>query len=197
MCHFFVCNIFFSSSGYPINSIFQCQYINLWDVFDGTFSFLTIRVPVITKLFRVVTCGEELSPINTYYISTVWLCWVRWQIKYKSAPAECMDTTIKQGADIKLETLKHDSLTKWPTWGHVNVWKIYISIFMSFIANKPGRLLILGRTFITQTLKSSPTSCSNFTISQNLSCWEVTSHGLESLDFLEISLILKVKYGNH
>ena len=66
----------------------------------------------------------------------------------------------RQGADIVLEAPKHDPLIKWPTWGHVTVWKIYISIFMRFIPNKFGRLLTLGRIFITQMLKSSPTSCS-------------------------------------
>ena len=38
---------------------------------------------------------------------------------------------------------------------------------MKFIANKLGRLLILGRIFITQTLKSLPTSCFP-------DCWNVS-----------------------
>ena len=67
----------------------------------------------------------------------------------------------RQGADIVAEAPKHDPLIKWPIWGHVTVWKIYISIFMRFIANELGRLLTLGRIFITQMLKSSPTSCWN------------------------------------
>ena len=65
----------------------------------------------------------------------------------------------RQGADIVLEAPKHDALIKWPAWGHVFVWNIYISIFMKFVANKLGRLLTLGRIFIVETLKSSPTSC--------------------------------------
>ena len=35
-------------------------------VFDEAFFLLTIRMPMTTKLFRVVTCGEELSPINMH-----------------------------------------------------------------------------------------------------------------------------------
>ena len=54
----------------------------------------------------------------------------------------------RQGADIVLEALKHDPLIEWTRWGHLTVWKIYISIFMRFIANKLGRLLTLGRIFI-------------------------------------------------
>ena len=65
----------------------------------------------------------------------------------------------RQGDDLMLEAPKHDPLIKWPTWGHVATFKIYISIFMRFIANKLGSLLTLGRIFRTQTLKSSPISC--------------------------------------
>ena len=65
----------------------------------------------------------------------------------------------RQGADIVLEAPKHDLLIKWQTWGHVTVWKIHISIFKRFIANKVGSLLTLGRMFSTQTLKSSLPSC--------------------------------------
>ena len=66
----------------------------------------------------------------------------------------------RQGADLVFEAFKRVPLIKWPTWGHVTVWIIYICIFMRFIANKHGRLLTLGRKFSTQTLKSSSTSCS-------------------------------------
>ena len=45
-------------------------------------------MPMVTKLFRVVTCGDELSPINAHDISMEWSCWVKWQIKYISPPAE-------------------------------------------------------------------------------------------------------------
>ena len=65
----------------------------------------------------------------------------------------------RQGANLVLEAPKHDPLIKLPTWGHMNVWKIYISTFMRFIANKLGRVLIFGKIFSMQTLKSSPTSC--------------------------------------
>ena len=65
----------------------------------------------------------------------------------------------RQVDDIVLEAPKHDPLIKWPTWGHMTLSKIYISISARVIANKLGNLLILGRIFIMQSLKSSPTSC--------------------------------------
>ena len=83
----------------------------------------------------------------------------------------------RQGADIVLEAPKHDPLIKWPIWGHMNVWKIYISIFMRFISNKLGRLLTLGRIFITQTFKSSPNSCYDWFWNFCLSCWMKWWHG--------------------
>ena len=32
--------------------------------FDEAFSLLTVRIPMVTKLSRVMTCYEELQPIN-------------------------------------------------------------------------------------------------------------------------------------
>ena len=93
-------------------------------------------------------------------ISKEWSCCVTWQVKYISPPAKDVSTHNRQRADMVLEAPKHDPLTKWSTWGHMTVWKFYISIFMRFKANKLGRLLILGRIFIMQTLK--PTSCLNY-----------------------------------
>ena len=94
----------------------------------------------------------------------------------------------RQGADIVLEAPKHDPLIKWPTWDHVTVWKIYISIFMRFIANKLGRLVTLGRIFITQMLKSSPTSCLlvSFQIGQQLFCFMKThQHSSDQIKILK------------
>ena len=45
-------------------------------VFDETFFLLTIKMPMIIKIFRVVTCCKELSPIYMHDISTKWSCWV-------------------------------------------------------------------------------------------------------------------------
>ena len=56
-------------------------------VFDEVFFLLTIRMTMVTKLFRVVTCCDEFSPINSRGISTEWSCWVTWQIKFTSPPA--------------------------------------------------------------------------------------------------------------
>ena len=45
-------------------------------------------MPMATKLFRVVTCCEELWPINMHDTSIEWSCGAMWQIKYISPPAE-------------------------------------------------------------------------------------------------------------
>ena len=59
--------IFFSPSGYPINSIFQWPYLFIGFIFlMKHFFFLTIRMPMVTNFFGVVTCCEELSPINMH-----------------------------------------------------------------------------------------------------------------------------------
>ena len=41
-------------------------------VFDEVFFLLTIRMPIATKFFRVVTCCEELSLINMHDTSIEW-----------------------------------------------------------------------------------------------------------------------------
>ena len=87
MYHFCGCNIFFSRSRYPIHSMFWCQYVVIrcfwWSIFplnyQNTYGHQTFQ-----------GCGiiEELSPVNTHEISTEWSCWVKWQIKYISPPAD-------------------------------------------------------------------------------------------------------------
>ena len=73
--HFCVCDIFFYLVVIQSTQFFSvCTYIS--DVFGEAFFVLTIRMPMVTKLFRVVTCGEELSLINTHDISTEGSCWV-------------------------------------------------------------------------------------------------------------------------
>ena len=85
-------NVFFLSLG----TFFQIVYF--WSselhfsvavhihVFDEPFFLLTIRTHMATKLFMVVTCSKELSPINMYDTSIHWSCWVTWQIKFKKMP---------------------------------------------------------------------------------------------------------------
>ena len=51
-------------------------------VFDEPFFLLTIRMLMITKLFRVVTCCKQLSPMYMHGISTGWFWGATWQIKY-------------------------------------------------------------------------------------------------------------------
>ena len=86
-------------------------------------------------------------------------CEITWQIKHMSLPAEKYGQQSRQAADLVKETPKHNPLITWPKRGHVTIWKIYISTFVTFIANKLGKLLTLGRIFSMQMLKSSPTSC--------------------------------------
>ena len=126
MYHVFVCDIFFLPSGHPINSVFQCQFLVI-RCFDEAFFLLTIRIPMVTKLFRVVICGEELPPIisMTCQLSGLvesrdkWNTFLYLQKMYQHHNME--------DADIVLEASNHDPLIKWPTWDHVAVWKIYRS----------------------------------------------------------------------
>ena len=102
-------------------------------VFDRAFSFLTIITPMVTKLFRVVTC-----------------CKVRCCLVVEAGN--------RQGAELVAETPKHDPLII-NIRSSDCLKNLYISILMRFIGNKLGRLLTIGRIFSTQTLKSSPISC--------------------------------------
>ena len=43
-------------------------------VFDEAFSLLIIRMPIVTKLVRMVTYREELPPINLHDTSIWWSC---------------------------------------------------------------------------------------------------------------------------
>ena len=71
-------------------------------VFDKAFFLLTIRMPMITKLSRVVACFKELSPTNAHDISTEWPCGVT-QIKYIYLYLQKMYRHHKrQGADLVL-----------------------------------------------------------------------------------------------
>ena len=65
------------------------------DVFDEAFSLLTMRILMMTKLFNVVTCCEELSHINIHDITTEWSSGVAWQIKYISPPSKDVSTPHK------------------------------------------------------------------------------------------------------
>ena len=58
----------------------------------------------------------------------------------------------------RLTPLKpHDPFIAWPTWGHVTIWKIYVSTLTRLMATKLGMLLTSVRRFSTQTLKFSST----------------------------------------
>ena len=45
-----------------------CTYLYKVRVFDEVVFLLTIRMPMIVKIFRVVTCCKELSPIYMHDI---------------------------------------------------------------------------------------------------------------------------------
>ena len=95
----------------------------------------------------------------------------------------------KHGADLIVEAPKHDPLIKWPTWGHVTVWKIYISIFTRFITNKLRILLTLGGIFSMQTLKSSPTCCYVFILAAVQYLYEslMSKLGIEKIFYYSFS----------
>ena len=93
--------------------------------------------------------------INLRNLAIRWSCEVTWQIKYTSSCSRPMDT--KLGAELQWEASIFKStwsLIKWPTWGHVAIWKVCISTITKLIASKPGRVN-LREEFGTQRLKSS------------------------------------------
>ena len=63
-------------------------YIYKISVFDEAFFHLIIRMPMITKLFRVVTCCKELSLI---YVNDIFAVTNKIHI---SICRECIDTTL-------------------------------------------------------------------------------------------------------
>ena len=81
---------FFSGSTYKIY------------VFHEIFFLLTIRL--CTKLFRVVPCCEQLSPINMHDISTKWSCGVSC---YTYLHLQMFQHHTRQSADLVQETPKH------------------------------------------------------------------------------------------
>ena len=104
--HFWGCDIFFSPSD-SISSVFQWQYLLIrFHVFNEANFLLTIKMPIVTKLIRVVTCCEELSLINMHDISTEWFCGVTWQIKYISQPAEDVSIWLLHKWNIGLKWVK-------------------------------------------------------------------------------------------
>ena len=63
--------------------------------FHEVFFLFAIRMPTVTKLYRVVAYCEELSPMNMHDTRMEWSCGVTWQIRYISPPAEdAMDTKL-------------------------------------------------------------------------------------------------------
>ena len=160
MYHFCVCDNFFSPSGYPINSLFQCKYVFIrcfrWNIF-----LLNYQNAYGHQTFQ---CGDmwqgALTHKYPWHFNGVALLGHVTNKIHISICRKCIDITVGKVLTLcQLEAPTHGPLIKWPTWGHVTAWKIYISIFMRFIANKLGKLLTLGRIFITQIIKSSPTSC--------------------------------------
>ena len=104
--HFWDCDIFFSLS-HVINSVFQWHYILIrFHVFDERIFLLTIEMPIVTKLARVVTWCEELSFINVHGISTEWFCGVTWQIKYIFQPEEDVSNWLLHKWNIELKYVK-------------------------------------------------------------------------------------------
>ena len=57
-------------------SVSRAVHIYKIHVFDEAFLLLTIKMPIVTKLFRAGTYSEDLSPINMHDISTEWSCWL-------------------------------------------------------------------------------------------------------------------------
>ena len=70
---------------YPMNLIFQWQYIFIRFMFLMEHFLLTTRISMITKLFNIATCCKKLHDISEEAEGS---CGIMWQIKYISPPAE-------------------------------------------------------------------------------------------------------------
>ena len=89
--------------------------INKIHVFDEAFVLLTIRMPMATKLSRVVTCCDELSPTNMHDTLVEWSCGITWQIKFMSPPSEDVWTPNKASCWLSIrgsQTWPLDQMTK-------------------------------------------------------------------------------------
>ena len=94
-------------------------------------------MPMVTKLARVVKYLEELPPINSHDPSRRWSCEITWQMKYISICRRPMNTKLGKVLTYRkrLSPLKpHDLAITWTMWGHVTIWKIYISTFARLVA---------------------------------------------------------------
>ena len=145
---------------------------------------LTKRVPMITKLGRLVTYLKELLPlelINTkttvtsqkmmgshlYNHKSLWSYGLarshdKLNPLYFSTTIMPIDTKLNKMTTSRerLPPLKqHDPLIMWPTWGHMAIWKIFISTFTIIMATNLCSVLTSERSFSMETLKSSPISC--------------------------------------
>ena len=79
---FILMKLFYSSTSVPLRYTLKTETPRFAHVFrvcrSGTVveNGLTIRMPTVNKLFIVVTCCDELTPINMHDISTEWCCGV-------------------------------------------------------------------------------------------------------------------------
>ena len=73
MYHFCVCDIFFSPSGYPINSIFQCQYVFIkcfwWSIFLLDMQQGALTHKYTWHLNRVVLLGHMTNKIHIHVLT--------------------------------------------------------------------------------------------------------------------------------
>ena len=94
--HFWGCDIF----SYPVVIQSTQSFSGQIHVFNEAFFLLTVRMPMATKLFRVVACWKELSSINMHDISMEWSIGDASEIKYISLPTEDVWIPNWQTADL-------------------------------------------------------------------------------------------------
>ena len=120
-----------------------------------------------TKLGKMVTYHEDLSLIHSHNILITWSHEITWQTKpIIFQLTQCLPTPNLVGRWLTVrgsQSLKpHDPLLTWPTWGHVTIWKNFISAFIILVATKLFRGLTSGRRFSKQFLKSWMTSAFDY-----------------------------------
>ena len=78
---------------------------------------------MVTKLGMVVTCSKEVSFINLHYPSIRWFCEVTWKVKYFMFQLSLDQWSPNMARWWLTIRVSHP----WPMWGHVTIWKIYMS----------------------------------------------------------------------
>ena len=119
--NFWGCDIFFSSSGWLSNQLNFSMAVRIYKVhvFDEAFFLLTVRMPMIFKLFRLIKCCKKLSLNRVVFWNHVI------SIIHISTCRRCIDTTLGK---VLTYCKRHPNMTLWSSDQRVVMWLFEKSI---------------------------------------------------------------------